>query len=105
MVTLIPSRGVDGAAGQLIVREAGGVVSFPDCDEPLGAPLDSTPVSHLVAARTERGLRELEAGRGVVKGLSSVTTALTRTVTPAAPSRRRRDRPMVRPSPSAQRRR
>jgi myo-inositol-1(or 4)-monophosphatase len=60
MVTLIRARGVDGAAGQLIVREAGGVVSFPDCDEPLGAPLDSTPVSYLVAARTERGLRELE---------------------------------------------
>jgi myo-inositol-1(or 4)-monophosphatase len=60
MVTLIRSRGVDSAAGQLIVREAGGVVSFPDCDEPLGAPLDSTPVSHLVAARTEQGLHELE---------------------------------------------
>ena len=45
MVTLIRSRGVDAAAGQLIVREAGGVVSFPDCDEPLGAPLDSTPSS------------------------------------------------------------
>jgi myo-inositol-1(or 4)-monophosphatase len=60
MVTLIPSRGVDSAAGQLIVREAGGVVSFPDCDEPLGAPLDSTPMSHLVAARTERGLHDLE---------------------------------------------
>ena len=60
MVTLIRARGVDGAAGQLIVREAGGVVSFPDCDEPLGAPLDSNPVSYLVAARTERGLHELE---------------------------------------------
>jgi myo-inositol-1(or 4)-monophosphatase len=60
MVTLIRARGVDGAAGQLIVREAGGVVSFPDCDEPLGAPLDSIPASHLVAARTEQGLRELE---------------------------------------------
>jgi myo-inositol-1(or 4)-monophosphatase len=60
MVTLIPSRGVDGAAGQLIVREAGGFVSFSDCEEPLGAPLDSSPVSHLVAARTERGLHELE---------------------------------------------
>jgi myo-inositol-1(or 4)-monophosphatase len=61
MVTLIRSRGVDSAAGQLIVREAGGVVSYPDCDEPpLGAPLDSTPSSRLVAARTERGLHELE---------------------------------------------
>jgi myo-inositol-1(or 4)-monophosphatase len=60
MVTLIRSRGVDSAAGQLIVREAGGVVSYPDCDEQLGAPLDSTPSSRLVAARSERGLHELE---------------------------------------------
>jgi myo-inositol-1(or 4)-monophosphatase len=60
MVTLVRSRGVDGAAGQLIVREAGGFVSFPDCDDPLGAPLDSAPSSHLVAARTEQGLRDLE---------------------------------------------
>ena len=60
MVTLIRSRGVDSAAGQLIVREAGGVVSYPDCDEPLGAPLDSNPSSRLVAARTEQGLQELE---------------------------------------------
>ena len=60
MVTLIRSRGVDSAAGQLIVREAGGIVSFPDCDEQLGAPLDATPSSRLVAARTEQGLRELE---------------------------------------------
>ena len=60
MVTLIRARGVDGAAGQLIVREAGGVVSFPNCAEPLGAPLDSQPVSYLVAARTERGMHELE---------------------------------------------
>jgi myo-inositol-1(or 4)-monophosphatase len=60
MVTLIRARGVDGAAGQLIVREAGGVVSFPNCAEPLGAPLDSQPVSYLVAARTEQGLHELE---------------------------------------------
>jgi myo-inositol-1(or 4)-monophosphatase len=60
MVTLIRSRGVDSAAGQLIVREAGGVVSYPDCEEPLGAPLDSAPSSRLVAARSERGLQELE---------------------------------------------
>ena len=60
MVTLIRSRGVDAAAGQLIVREAGGLVSFPDCPDPLGAPLDSNPSSRLVAARTEQGLRELE---------------------------------------------
>jgi myo-inositol-1(or 4)-monophosphatase len=60
MVTLRASRGVDAAAGQLIVREAGGWVSFPDCDEPLGAPLDASPSSRLVAARSLQALHELE---------------------------------------------
>jgi myo-inositol-1(or 4)-monophosphatase len=60
MVTLLASRGVDAAAGQLIVREAGGWVSFPDCEEPLGAPLDASPSSRLVAARSLQALRELE---------------------------------------------
>jgi myo-inositol-1(or 4)-monophosphatase len=60
MVTLRRCRGVDAAAGQLIVREAGGVVGFTDCDDPLGAPLDASPSSHLVAARSEGTLRELE---------------------------------------------
>ena len=60
MVTLRRCRGVDAAAGQLIVREAGGLVSFTDCADPLGAPLDATPSSHLVAARTLESLRELE---------------------------------------------
>jgi myo-inositol-1(or 4)-monophosphatase len=60
MVTLRRCRGVDAAAGQLIVREAGGLVSFTDCEDPLGAPLDTAPSSHLVAARTREGLRELE---------------------------------------------
>ena len=60
MVTLRASRGVDAAAGQLIVREAGGWVSFPDCDEPLGAPLDASPSSRLVAARSAEALHELE---------------------------------------------
>jgi myo-inositol-1(or 4)-monophosphatase len=61
MVTLQRARGVDAAAGQLIVREAGGVVSFADRDDPLDAPLDATPSSHLIAARSEQTLRELEA--------------------------------------------
>jgi myo-inositol-1(or 4)-monophosphatase len=61
MVTLQRCRGVDAAAGQLIVREAGGYVSFPDLDDPLDAPLDATPSSRLVAARSEDTLRELEA--------------------------------------------
>lgn len=60
MVSLRRSRGVDAAAGQLIVREAGGVVSFPSCDEPLGAPLDATPSSAVVAARSIQTLSRLE---------------------------------------------
>ncbi len=60
MVTLRRCRGVDAAAGQLIVREAGGVVSFSDFEDRLGAPLDATPSSCLIAARTLETLTELE---------------------------------------------
>jgi myo-inositol-1(or 4)-monophosphatase len=60
MVSLRRARGVDSAAGQLIVREAGGFVSFPGCAEPLGAPLDAAPSSPVVAARTAQTLHELE---------------------------------------------
>jgi myo-inositol-1(or 4)-monophosphatase len=60
MVSLRRARGVDSAAGQLIAREAGGLVSFPSCQEPLGAPLDAAPSSPVVAARNEKTLRELE---------------------------------------------
>jgi myo-inositol-1(or 4)-monophosphatase len=59
MLTLSRARGVDAAAGQLIVREAGGLVRFTACADPLGAPLDAIPSSPLVAARSEQGLREL----------------------------------------------
>ncbi len=60
MVTLRRSRAVDVAAGQLIVREAGGVVAFTGCASPLGAPLDVLePVSPVVAARSAEGLAEL----------------------------------------------
>jgi len=59
MVTLRGSRAVDAAAGQLIVREAGGHVAFTACERPLGAPLDLEPHSPVVAARTPEGLREL----------------------------------------------
>jgi myo-inositol-1(or 4)-monophosphatase len=59
MVTIKGCRAVDAAAGQLIVREAGGHVAFPRCSSPLGAPLDLAPHSPIVAARTERGLAEL----------------------------------------------
>ena len=60
MLSLRNSRGVDAAAGQLIVREAGGHVSFPRCSEPLGAPLDAQPSSPVVAARSVETLRRLE---------------------------------------------
>jgi myo-inositol-1(or 4)-monophosphatase len=62
MVTLKRARAVDVAAAQLIVREAGGRVAFTACAEPLGAPLDAPgPVSPVVAARSQEGLRELAA--------------------------------------------
>jgi myo-inositol-1(or 4)-monophosphatase len=60
MATLRRSRAVDVAAAQLIVREAGGVVAFTACAEPLGAPLEPlSPVSPVVAARSQAGAREL----------------------------------------------
>jgi myo-inositol-1(or 4)-monophosphatase len=60
MVSLRRSRGVDAAAGQLIVREGGGVVSFPACSDPLAAPLDAAPSSPVVAARSLEALHALE---------------------------------------------
>jgi myo-inositol-1(or 4)-monophosphatase len=60
MISLRRCRGVDAAAAQLIVREAGGLVSFPGFDDPLGAPLDATPSAPVVAARTSETLSELE---------------------------------------------
>jgi len=60
MISLRRSRGVDAAAGQLIVREAGGVVSFPSCPDPLAAPLDAAPSSPVIAARSLATLHELE---------------------------------------------
>ena len=59
MVSLRRCRAVDVAAAQLIVREGGGLVAFPACDDPLGAPLDLPPRSPVVAARTEATLAEL----------------------------------------------
>ncbi len=60
LVSLRNARGVDCAAGQLIVREAGGVVSFPSYEDPLGAPLNTRPSSPVVAARNAQTLCELE---------------------------------------------
>jgi myo-inositol-1(or 4)-monophosphatase len=63
MLCLRPSRSVDAAAGQLIVREAGGAVSFPDAggDDPLGAGLDLDMRSRVFAGATEEILRGLLA--------------------------------------------
>jgi myo-inositol-1(or 4)-monophosphatase len=60
MVSLRRARGVDSAAAQLIVREAGGLVSFPGLDGPLGAPLDAHPSAPVIAARSAETLRLLE---------------------------------------------
>jgi myo-inositol-1(or 4)-monophosphatase len=60
MVSLRRSRGVDAAAGQLIVREAGGLVSFPWCEQPLSAPLTADPTSPVIAARSRETLTMLE---------------------------------------------
>jgi myo-inositol-1(or 4)-monophosphatase len=59
MLSLRRCRGVDAAAGQLIIREAGGLVSFPGFEHPLGAPLDATPAAPVVAARTAATLKQL----------------------------------------------
>lgn len=59
MVSLRNCRAVDAAAAQLIVREGGGHVSFPRCDEPLAAPLDVAARSPVVAARTTETLAQL----------------------------------------------
>ena len=56
MCTLMGCRAVDAAAGQLIVREAGGVVASTQFDPPLSAPLDAEPHSSIIAARTPAAL-------------------------------------------------
>jgi myo-inositol-1(or 4)-monophosphatase len=59
-VSLGMSRSVDSAAGQLIVREAGGAVAFPDAaDDPLAASLDLAMRSRVVAASSEELLARL----------------------------------------------
>jgi myo-inositol-1(or 4)-monophosphatase len=59
MATLANCRAVDAAAGQLVVRESGGLVAFTAMDAPLAAPLDLEPRSPVVAARNETTLGEL----------------------------------------------
>ena len=53
LVTLAACRSVDAAAGQLIVREAGGAIAFPGAaDDPLDTGLDLGMRSRLIAAAT-----------------------------------------------------
>jgi myo-inositol-1(or 4)-monophosphatase len=61
MATLWKCRAVDAAAGQLIVRESGGLVAFGPLDDPLGAPLDLEPHRPVVAARSQDGLERLSS--------------------------------------------
>jgi myo-inositol-1(or 4)-monophosphatase len=63
MLSLRPARSVDAAAGQLIVREAGGAVSFPDAGDgdPLGAALGLEMRSRVVAGATRAILEGLES--------------------------------------------
>jgi myo-inositol-1(or 4)-monophosphatase len=68
MLSLRAARSVDAAAGQLIVREAGGAVSFPDsgAPDPLGAGLGLDMRSRVVAGATREILDGLVAvGRKV----------------------------------------
>ena len=59
LLSLRNCRAVDVAAAQLVVREAGGLVTFPRFEDPLGAPLDLTPHSPVVAARSADTLADL----------------------------------------------
>jgi myo-inositol-1(or 4)-monophosphatase len=65
MLSLRPARSVDAAAGQLIVREAGGAVAFPDAggDDPLGAGLGLDMRSRVFAGATQ-GILEGLVGAG-----------------------------------------
>ena len=58
MVALRPVRSVDAAAGQLIVREAGGEAAFPEAGDG-GAPLSLDMRSRVLAARDPAMLERL----------------------------------------------
>lgn len=60
MVSLRAVRSVDAAAGQLIVREAGGAVAFPDAGDG-AAPLSLDMRSRVLAARDPELLRRVLA--------------------------------------------
>jgi myo-inositol-1(or 4)-monophosphatase len=62
LVSLRPCRSVDAAAGQLLVREAGGEVAFPDAaDGSLGASLMLDMRSRVIAAPSRDVLERLGA--------------------------------------------
>jgi myo-inositol-1(or 4)-monophosphatase len=59
-------RSIDIAAGQLMVREAGGAVALPDAPGPFGdAPLDLEGRSRIVAARDDRSVAHVAALLGI----------------------------------------
>ncbi|MDQ3721053.1 MAG: hypothetical protein M3350_09785 [Actinomycetota bacterium] len=60
MLTLSETRSVDVAAGQLLVREAGGSVAFPEAGD-LGASLGLDMRSRVLAAQGPGGLERLQA--------------------------------------------
>lgn len=62
MVALRPCRSVDAAAAQLLVREAGGAVSFGEL-QPSEAALGLDARYPIVAAAGDRGLATIEAAR------------------------------------------
>ena len=63
MLSLRTCRSVDAAAAQLVVREAGGLVGFPDAGD-LAAPLDLDMRSRVVAAPTPELLEAAAAALG-----------------------------------------
>jgi myo-inositol-1(or 4)-monophosphatase len=61
MLSLRPVRSVDAAAGQLIVREAGGAVAFPEAGDG-AAPLSLDMRARVLAARDTGLLERLRDG-------------------------------------------
>jgi fructose-1,6-bisphosphatase/inositol monophosphatase family enzyme len=55
-------RSVDVAAGQLIVREAGGRVAFPDADDGTGSPGLGLDMRSRVVAGSSDAVQELLLG-------------------------------------------
>src|SRR4051812_24703233 len=70
MLSLRPARSVDAAAGQLVVREAGGAVAFPDAGgaDPLGAGLGLDMRSRVFAGATQGILERLLGAGARVEG-------------------------------------